>query len=117
MGDVEQAVRHGELALTLQRELGNLIAEADTWDTLGYAHYRAGRSGKAVEHYQRALGLCRQLGDRYTEAQVLKHIGDTHDGAGDTSAARGAWQQALLILDELEHLEAGELRDRLRDLP
>ena len=117
MGDVEQAVRHGELALTLQRELGNLIAEADSWDTLGYAHYRAGRSGKAVEHYQRALGLCRQLGDRYTEAQVLKHIGDAHHGAGDTSAARGAWQQALLILDELEHPEVGELRDRLRHLP
>jgi Tfp pilus assembly protein PilF len=60
--------------------------------------------------------MVRRLGDRYQEADTLGNLGDTHLATGDSHAARDAWQRALAILDELDHPEAEQVRDKLAAL-
>ena len=40
-------------------------------------------------------------------------IHDAHHAADNAMAARDAWTKALVILDELHHPSAGQLRDKL----
>jgi hypothetical protein len=43
---------------------------ANTWDTLGYAHYHLGHHTEALACYATALTLFRGLGDRHQEAGI-----------------------------------------------
>jgi hypothetical protein len=62
-------------------------------------------------HCQQAL---RATGDVYGEANCLSHLGDVHDTVGAGGAARRAWTEALDILGRLGHLDADQVRARLR---
>jgi len=116
LGDHRQALDYCGKALNLHRELGNRRGEAATWDSLGYARHNIGQHSKAISCYHRALDLFRDLGDRYNQAEILTHIGDTHRAARDLRGARDTWQEALAILHDLDHPDASQVRDRLRDL-
>jgi tetratricopeptide (TPR) repeat protein len=115
LGDHQQALDYCMKALNLHRELGNRRGEAATWDSLGYARHHIGQHAKAISCYRRALGLFRDLGDRYNQAEILTHIGDTHHAARDDRGAHDTWQEALAILHDLDHPDASQVRDRLRD--
>ena len=114
IGDFEESASCCQGALALLTT--PCAAQADVLDTLGYAHYRAGRFGQAIGYYLQAAQLFRELGDRYDEADTLKHIGDAQRGAGNLQQARSSWQEALIILEELDHPDAMELRGRLGNL-
>ena len=58
--------------------------------------------------------MFRELGDRYNQASVLIHIGDNLDAHQDPSGAGAAWREALAILEELNHPDADQVRDKLR---
>jgi DNA-binding SARP family transcriptional activator/tetratricopeptide (TPR) repeat protein len=113
VGNYEQAIGYCEPALALLRELGDRRAEAHTWDSLGYAHHRLGDFPRAVSCYRSALDLFAEVHDRYNEAATLARLGDAHRDAGDLSAAREAWRRSLLILDQLDHADAAEVRAKL----
>jgi DNA-binding SARP family transcriptional activator len=113
VGDYEQAIGYCEPALALLRELGDRRAEAHTWDSLGFAHHRLGDFRRAVSCYRSALYLFAEVRDRYNEAATLARLGDTHRDAGDPAAARDAWRRSLLILDQLDHADAAEVRAKL----
>ena len=114
-GRAGQALPYCEQALALDRELGNLQAVSATLHSLGYVHHLLGDHAQAVTCYQEALGLSRQLGDRYGQADALAFLGDAYRARGELTAARQAWRQALVILDELRHPEAAEVRGKLRE--
>jgi hypothetical protein len=57
------------------------------------------------------------LGDKPDEADSLIRLGDAFQAAGDADAAHGVWHEALAILDDLNHPEADDLRDRLELSP
>jgi DNA-binding SARP family transcriptional activator/tetratricopeptide (TPR) repeat protein len=116
LGDHEQAHTYCQQALALHQKVGNRVGEADTCDSLGYAHHHLGDHQHAISCYQQALGLYREAGSRYYEAAVLRHLGDTYQDAGEPRAARDAWQQARIILDELDHPDADQIRAMLRKL-
>jgi tetratricopeptide (TPR) repeat protein len=116
LGDHRQALDYCGKALNLHRELGNSRGEAATWDSLGYARHHIGQHSKAISCYRRAFDLFRDLGDRYNQAEILTHIGDAHRAAGDLRGARDAWREALAILHDLDHPDASQVCDRLRDL-
>jgi tetratricopeptide (TPR) repeat protein len=97
--------------LTLLQELGDRHAEADTWDSLGYAHKHLNQHRRAVECYQQALSLYRSIGDRYYEAATLIRLGETY-----RSAAHAAWQHSLDILVDLDHPVADGVRSQLENL-
>jgi tetratricopeptide (TPR) repeat protein len=104
---------HCEEALSLHRELGPGIVQATAWDSLGYAHHHLGDHPTAIACYNEALGLFRDLGDRYSEAQTLARLGDTHAAADNPDDARAAWLQAAMILDDIDHPDAKEVRAKL----
>jgi hypothetical protein len=52
-------------------------------------------------------------GDRYRQTVVLTHLGDAFHAAGDLRAACDTWRSALVILEDLDHPDADDLRARL----
>jgi len=113
-GEHQGAVEYCQRALDLHRAVGNRHGEALTWDSLGYAHHQLGHHAQAVACFRRALTAYRQLGgDRYRQTVVLTHLGDAFHAAGDLPAACDAWRSALVILQDLDHLDADEVRARL----
>jgi DNA-binding SARP family transcriptional activator/tetratricopeptide (TPR) repeat protein len=117
LGDHRQAVVHARDALAIVRKHGggNTTA-ANIWDTLGYAYHQLGRYDEAATSYQHAVDILKEFGDKYHEARGRHQLGDVHRDAGDLDAARDAWQRALQVLDELNHPEAGEVRQKLAAL-
>jgi tetratricopeptide (TPR) repeat protein len=116
LGEHQQALDYCGKALDLHHELGNRRGEAATWDSLGYARHHIGQHSQAISCYRRALDLFRDLGDRYNQAEILTHIGDAHRAARDLRGARETWREALAILHDLDHPDARQIRERLRDL-
>ncbi len=124
LGRHEEAVGCCEDALAAFRELGDRYGEAAALDSLGYAHQHLGDYARGAARCQQALAVFRELGDRYNQASVLIHVGEnlsasqdraSQDRASqDRAGARAAWREALAILEELNHPDAGQVRDRLR---
>jgi DNA-binding SARP family transcriptional activator len=114
LGDYRRARACCQQALAMCQEDSNRYSEAYIWDSLGYAEQHLGMYADAIASFGRAVELQAELGNRVTEATSLTRLGDTHQAAGNPDAARAAWQRALAILDDLEHADAGRLRDKLR---
>ena len=91
-----------------------MAAEANAWDTLGYAEHGLGRHDRAAGCYRRSHELFTVAGDRYGQAFALAHLGDVLADADGADAARAAWTDALAVLDDLGHPEAAEVRAKLR---
>ncbi|WP_367134883.1 BTAD domain-containing putative transcriptional regulator [Saccharothrix sp. HUAS TT1] len=115
--DLDRALADCGRALVLSQEVDDVLAEAATWDSLGYTHHRLRDLDEAVRCYREALPRYRESGDRYEEAATLQRLGDTHLLAGDHDAALAVWQEALAILDELGHGNADVLRAKVAGLP
>ncbi|HEV2372097.1 MAG TPA: BTAD domain-containing putative transcriptional regulator [Streptosporangiaceae bacterium] len=116
LGRYEQALVYCQQALDLAREAGERENEALTLDTIGHAHHRLSRYAEAITSYEQAIELEQAIGDRYNYAGTLTRLGDVHHDHGDRHAARDAWRRALVVLDELHHPDAGEVRAKLRVL-
>ncbi len=113
LGNHHEALSHSRQALALQQQLGYLYGQATAWDNLGDIHHRMASYPEAVDAYHNALELVQRLHDRRSEANALTHIGDVQHAAGNIHAAYAAWKQALIILDELGHPQADQVRAKL----
>ena len=116
LGDYRQARAFCRQALTLSVEIGHRLTEGYAWDSLGYAEHHLGNLAEAAACYQRSLSIKREYGDRFNEADTLSRLGDTHHAAGELASARETWQQALVILEDIQHPDARQVRDKLRQL-
>jgi tetratricopeptide (TPR) repeat protein len=115
LGNYPQAIACCEEALAAFGGLGDRYGEAAALDSLGYAHYHLGDYASGAARCQEAVAVFRELGDPYNEASVLIHVGDNLSAARKEPAAQDAWQRALVILEELDHPEARQVREKLRD--
>jgi tetratricopeptide (TPR) repeat protein/transcriptional regulator with XRE-family HTH domain len=115
LGDHAQALQSCSRALTLAQEIGGADEQAAVWDSLGTIHARLGHHYDAVDCYRRARSLRSALGDRYGEAGTLTRLGQAQHALGDHTGARTAWREALAVLDALNHPDAEQVRERLRD--
>ncbi|MFI2652217.1 tetratricopeptide repeat protein [Micromonospora fulviviridis] len=116
LGDHHAALAYCERAVELNREIGDRHGEAGAWDSLGYTYHHLGRHADANACYQRALELVRGFRDRYNEAEILTHLGASHRAAGEPGVARNFLRQAMTILRELNHPNADQVADTLREL-
>ena len=116
LGDYRQARAFCRQALALSVEIGHRLTEGYAWDSLGYAEHHLGNLAEAAACYQRSLSIKREYGDRFNEADTLIRLGDTHHAAGELASARETWQQALVILEDIQHPDVREVRDKLRQL-
>lgn len=113
LGRYEPALEHCTRALALLRQTGDRHGEANTWDSLGYIHHHLGHHRRAVDCYHRAITLYRRIGDRFDEADTLTRLGESRGALADRSGAVRAWRRALSILDDLDHPDAGRVRQRI----
>ncbi|MCX4851492.1 BTAD domain-containing putative transcriptional regulator [Streptomyces sp. NBC_00893] len=113
LGDHEKALARCREALRLHLAGGSPLGAAYTWETLGFIHHAMGQYAEAVDSYRRCRDGFRRFGNRYGEADALHHLGGSLRMTGDQEAARDAWHAALAILDELEHPDAGVVRELL----
>ena len=123
LGDHQQALtycrdalaRYHE-ALELDRGTPTETLEAGIWDSLGHAHHHLGDHKQAIECYHHALDLFREARNHYEQAETLSRLGDTHLSIGGRDAARDVWEQAKTILEDLQHPDAENVRQKLKDL-
>jgi DNA-binding SARP family transcriptional activator/tetratricopeptide (TPR) repeat protein len=113
LDDYEQARAFCRQSLTLCGEIGYGWLEGTVWDSLGYAEHHLGNFAEAAACYERAVGIARVAGDRIYEAEALIHLGETRLADRHPNRAREAWQQALIILDDIHHPDADEVRAKL----
>ena len=116
LGEFGQARAHCTQAIELCQSIGYSPGEACTWDTLGFVWQRLGDHAEAAACFLRAVGLEREMGSRFNLAMALAHLGDTYVSTGDLRAARRVWAEALVILADLHHPEAFEVRAKLESL-
>ena len=113
LDEPRETLVHCGQALAIFQEFGEVAAAADAWDSLGCAHQRLGHFTEATSCFGNALDRYRRAGDRYCQADTLTHLGDNHQAAGELDCAVTAWQEALVILEELDHPDVADLRERL----
>jgi DNA-binding SARP family transcriptional activator/tetratricopeptide (TPR) repeat protein/DNA-binding XRE family transcriptional regulator len=113
LGHYEQARTFCYRALELRQEFTDRPGDAGTWDSLGYVEHLLGNLAEAAACYGRALDIYAELGDRFHQAESLTRLGDALAAAEETAAATAAWQQALDILEDLDHPQAGQVREKL----
>jgi tetratricopeptide (TPR) repeat protein/transcriptional regulator with XRE-family HTH domain len=116
LGQNQRARESGQQALELHRALGARYGEAHTLDTLGFINWQLGNLDEAAACHQDARVLFRELGDRMFEAISLDHLGDIRHVSGDPLTARESWQEALVILDDLRHPDAAQIRAKIRNV-
>jgi DNA-binding SARP family transcriptional activator/tetratricopeptide (TPR) repeat protein len=116
LGNYRQALAYCSAALSLQQQRGDRFGEATTLDSLGFVNHHLGDFPQAIVCYQSSIALRHEDGDRYREARTLVRLGDTSLAFGDPHAAGRAWKRAVSMLDELDHPDADQARDRFQQL-
>jgi DNA-binding SARP family transcriptional activator/Tfp pilus assembly protein PilF len=116
LGDYQRARAFCRQALTLSVEIGHRRLEGHAWDSLGYAEHHLGHLAEAAACYRRALSRYRETGARFAEADALTRLGDNYHTCGELAQTREAWQQALVILEDLHHPDADQVRAKLGQL-
>jgi tetratricopeptide (TPR) repeat protein len=114
MGEHEKAEELCRRSLDLWIELDDPHAQANCHDSLAYSAFHLGEHERAFEHFRRAVDGFRDLGDGLNQATSLARLGNAHAALHDDRAARAARSEALAVLQELDHLDAGELQAELR---
>jgi DNA-binding SARP family transcriptional activator/tetratricopeptide (TPR) repeat protein len=100
-GEYERAVTMCGQALEILEDSPEHGAEANIWDTLGYANLHLGHHDEAIACYRRAIELDRRIDNRVNESDRHRQIGDVHFERGAVDEARAEWQEALGIVVDL----------------
>ena len=95
MGDRGRALEYYELALPIQREVGNQAGEATTLNNLGHVYSGLGDRGRALEYYELALPIQRKVGDRAGEAVTRYNIAMIYRQRGELVRAISELEQTV----------------------
>ncbi len=101
LGEARRAFDFYQQALSLFRQIGDRLGEANCLKAIGDVLQFHKESDAALGSYQQALSLYRQIGDRLGEANCLRAIGDVQQFRGDRDAALGSYQQALALYSQI----------------
>ncbi len=85
-GRYDDALRDGQAALMLLRNLHRPSVEAAVHNVIGSVHCMRGQLDLASEHHQDARRIAQKMGLRGELARALDGIADTHRRAGDIDA-------------------------------
>ncbi|MFC3897885.1 tetratricopeptide repeat protein [Lentzea rhizosphaerae] len=101
--DAERTVR--TYAITMFREIGDPVGEAEVLINLGDAHEHTGRYQEAAVLHQQAETLAVKLGDRKLECAALNGRGRAACASGRLAEALVCHEQALAHAREMEDRE------------
>jgi CHAT domain-containing protein/Tfp pilus assembly protein PilF len=108
-GDSEGAEPMYLRALELAHRLGNVEAQAVSWNGLGVVFYYRGDLERVVEAFERALQLQRQVGETVDQATTLANLGSAYRALGRYSDALEV-SEAALALARQSNDKQGQLR-------
>ena len=114
LGNYPEALSYATQSLEVSREIGSEDGMAAALDSLGYACQHLGRYAEAIRCYQQALDLHLEISGNWGAAETLGHLGDARYAAGDLAGARADWAESLVILDDLNHPDAAQIRAKLK---
>lgn len=97
MGRYEEAKDHGEMSLTLAKEIGNRGREAEAHRLLGYVFRAQGTWVLAKEHMQESLSLSRQLGHKRQLSRALSGLAELHLAEAQLDKAGALYEEALAL--------------------
>ncbi|MEW6380472.1 MAG: tetratricopeptide repeat protein, partial [bacterium] len=101
LGQMEKAIEYYQLALSINREIGDRRDEGIVLGNMGLAHRAIGQMEKAIEYHQQALSIDREIGDRKSEGIDLGNLGIVYRELGQIEKAIEYHQQALSIDREI----------------
>ncbi len=93
MGDYDDAVGYGLLAVQTAEALGDSARLGDIYNHLGALYKELDQPAKALRYYQQSLGVARTQYHQYTIVLLANTIGDmveVYTGAGRVFAGKGA---------------------------
>ena len=103
-GQLEDASKHLDAALSLFEEAKDERGIASTVDDIGKLHWLRGDYHRALEFTQRSLAMRRKIGDRRSIALSLNNLGLVYQDSGQYVQALDAFEQALRIRREIGDL-------------
>jgi len=120
-----QARERYQEALTIYRDIGSRLGDANCIRELGDIHSSLSELPQARERYQKALTIYRDIGDRVGEANCIRALGDIHENLSELPQARECYQEALTIfrdigerVGEANCIRAlGDIHENLSELP
>lgn len=116
LGHLEDAVKQYCPALSLMREGGDLVGEAQLLDRRGRLHVSLGAFDVAEEDLDRSRVLYAHLGSRFGVARVTHNLGFSAARRGDVATALGRYDQAEEELLSLGVPSSPDLLDRCEAL-
>ena len=114
-GDYPAAAASHQQALTLSREVGNRLGQAETLNGLGELSSRTGDRRQARDQHAQALAIARDLGTAPDEARALEGIGRSHLHDGHDSEGTACLRQALAIYQRIGSPAARRVQQTLHD--
>jgi Tetratricopeptide repeat len=100
-------------ALTLCRDGGDRLGQAETLNCLGELASRTADGRQARDHHAQALAIARELGTPLQEARALEGIGHSHIRDGHPGEGTALLEQALAIYQRIGAPAARRVQETL----
>ncbi|MGC4892102.1 tetratricopeptide repeat protein [Micromonospora sp. DT227] len=112
-GDVLAWLATGSAGLAAAEAAGNVLAQAAMHQTIGQAHWAAGKHHLAADAYRRGIEAARVSGWLVGEAYLSHNLGLVKAELGHPDEAQELYQRALTLGDgpEFHHVRAVTLND------
>ncbi|MBN2156840.1 MAG: tetratricopeptide repeat protein [Candidatus Lokiarchaeota archaeon] len=92
-------------ALLVNKELGNIPAQASLLNNIGSVYRELRIYEKAISHHELALRICEELGDVSGKITALDNLGRVHEKHGQYQKAKDYYITALDFADKTGDLE------------
>ena len=102
--DTEQALKHFELSLSLQEELG--AKREIAWSLYGIAHVFMNRKGdfdRALKYLEQGIVIAEESGNKLCIGGILFYMGQLHCFKGDLDRGIMLFEQSLTFYIELDN--------------
>jgi tetratricopeptide (TPR) repeat protein len=115
LGEKRKALGFYEQALPLYKMVGDRRGEATALYNIGGVWYVL-EERKALDFYDQALPLYQAVGDRGGEGYTLHNIALIYEAEGDLDKALACETRSVELLDAVEDMNAGTVRQNLERL-
>lgn len=99
--DVEEAIHHAELGLTMFREMGDRSSEAQALECLGVQYIFQGDYGQAKDLLQASMEIRRKMDDTYGIAETTLELAMVARHQGQFSEAERLHRSSLRLYQQL----------------
>lgn len=103
-GQVQLALEHGSIALTLAEQVGDDSQKASVLLALSLAYRELSKRSEAMEAATEALDLSRSLGSSFREVEAELALGDVLSRFDGPQSAIGHYERAYRIASEIGNL-------------